>query len=45
MQQKNIVNDGFVRFEDPIEDTMSVITVVYVDVCCTVDIRWVNNEY
>ena len=44
MQQKNIVNDGFVRLEDLIGNNMSVITVVYADVCCTVDIGWSNNE-
>jgi hypothetical protein len=43
MQQKNILHDGFVRFEDPVEDTMSVITVVYTDVDCTVDIRWLSQ--
>tara|TARA_R110000751_G_scaffold4372_5_gene21431 strand:+ start:12436 stop:12579 length:144 start_codon:yes stop_codon:yes gene_type:complete len=46
MQQKNIINEGFVRVEDPIGNNISVVTVIYTDIGCTVDIKWRDiNEY
>ena len=39
MQKENIINN-LIRFKDPIGNNMSVMTVVYEDMYCTVDIKW-----